>query len=446
MSFTLFFAGAEAPVSADFLFDEAVTAQCVSYYEWMKRRKSTNLREYFDTSTKLCVTPGVSKRMDLDWKAFCSKYQDFVLDNVDDIELALEVDSENCPHHERFELRIALSGLGRKLVVFPTDQAQLTFLENYTIGLTARSAKEIKWTGKSPVHLVNTTSAKLVTATSAQSATTYAWLSPRRYGEAWLFDGAKMVHYPSDQLGALERHRKDMAALDIDATKALAGDVETLQKLAVRSLQLWAERLARKQPDPPKLELVVGGFTAPSRPTAPDGSSSREVIPVFRAEDPDQGALGFSSAVLRECDSCYLAARCPRHTPGSPCGYEIPVRIENRDDWQRACQALLEMQYQRVTFGFFSEQVEGQPLKKGLGDEMDRFYRMLKETKELERTDLPDTHRGVLQQIFGSTLEAPALGETDGHEEGVEVVVEDGEILVPVDASDEEEEGLPEDD
>jgi hypothetical protein len=400
--FELFFGGADQPLSAEMLWNEGVTHQVVSFYEWVKRHgNDTELEDHFHPNIKLCVTPGVAKRPALNWATFIRQYSEFVLDNAERLSLALEIDNEHCPQKERLELRFLLSELGEKLVVFRTDDAQLPFLEHYRIGLNSQTARQIKsWAGKYKVHLVNSTSEKLILSTGAQSASTYAWLSPRRYGEAWVWDG-KLVHYPAAEIAALAGHRAAVEALEVSYEAAQAGDQEALLILAIRSLQRFSADVAAKAAKKPTPVPMVprdteGAAAHPSRAKA----QPVERIPVMASDEP----FKFSPVQLRSCDSCYLAGKCPKYEPSSSCGYEIPVEIKTRDDWKKACRALIELQYQRVTFSALAEQVDGAPQGERTGREMDRFMKMLRELQALEQNDVEEVRSGVLTEIFGATL------------------------------------------
>jgi hypothetical protein len=112
---------------------------------------------------------------------------------------------------------------------------------------------------------------------------------------------------------------------------------------------------------------------------------------------------------LRQCDSCSLAVLCPLFDSGSSCRYAIPVEIRTRDQLLGILQSLLEMQGQRVAFGFFSEQLQGGYPDANLSAELDRFMRMTQSVKDIQdnRDFLKVTvegraQSGVLRRLFGA--------------------------------------------
>jgi len=105
-------------------------------------------------------------------------------------------------------------------------------------------------------------------------------------------------------------------------------------------------------------------------------------------------------ASLRTCDTCYLSDVCPRFEAHASCAYALPVEIKTDAQWEAACQALLEIQFQRISFGHFAEQIEGGTITPRLGQEMDRFYKMLSTVKDLKAVPV-ETGEGVLSRIFG---------------------------------------------
>jgi hypothetical protein len=117
---------------------------------------------------------------------------------------------------------------------------------------------------------------------------------------------------------------------------------------------------------------------------------------------------------LRQCDTCSLAEVCPKFDHHSDCAFDIPVEIATREDWISACQVILDFQFQRVTFGHFSEQLEGGQITERVGKEMDRFMRLMKEVQALQHTQ-EQAEGGIftqrLLQITGQ-IEDVGDGET----------------------------------
>jgi hypothetical protein len=126
--------------------------------------------------------------------------------------------------------------------------------------------------------------------------------------------------------------------------------------------------------------------------------------------NPEETAvIKYQSNPLRQCDSCYLAARCPAFREHSDCGFKLPVEIRTKDQLQAILQAMLEMQASRVLFARFAEELEGQGLDPALSSEMDRLFSLVDKFKNI--SDTRDMMRievearggaGVLSRLFGN--------------------------------------------
>ena len=142
----------------------------------------------------------------------------------------------------------------------------------------------------------------------------------------------------------------------------------------------------------------------------PEGTGTIEVM-------SDVAVMG--NAPLRRCDTCSLAAVCSEFELGSTCKFSIPIEIRNRDQLMSVLHSLLEMQGQRVAFGFFSEQLQGGYPDANLSSELDRFMRMTQSVKDIQdnRDFLKVTvegraQAGVLARMFGAER-AEALRKVD---------------------------------
>lgn len=420
MSFTLYYGGAEQPLSAQILEDEGVSHVVVSFFEW-QRRNGGLLADVFSSNVQICLTPGVTKRNHLDWDKFVPAYMQFAEDNADRLALVLEIDNPACPPSWVETLRDQLNHFNGRLVVFPSSMSEATHISTHRIGVSSRTAKLFKELRGAPVHVVNTSSSKLILDCRAVSASTYSWLSPRRFGEAWIFD-QKLLHFSADRLGALGDHREAIERLEVDPMAALSGDTATLQVLAIRSLQVWATDLAHKLAKRPVLSVVDGARSHPANSVVQRVDfRSRSVVPVIDLDSLERPAeMVLSGVVLRQCDSCYLSSKCPRFAPASECSYRFPEKVSTPEERRQAAQVLIDMQFKRVTFGFFAEQVEGMPISDRQGREMDRYFKMLSELKTLDEETPKATTRGILSELFGigphGIVDAEALpeGDTDG--------------------------------
>ena len=240
--------------------------------------------------------------------------------------------------------------------------------------------------------------------------------------------------------------------LGVDYDAVMEDDVNAVGTLAIRSWMAWEDATLRAydpQPESDEEEFVSsesGDIVTipPETPTAPKpvskGSgitiqplekrheSDRVLLPVMGIEhivsmgtqtDSDQGeyievdpqetaVIRYQSGPLRQCDSCYLAARCPAFREHSECGYKLPVEIRSKDQLTAMLQAMIEMQASRVLFARFAEELEGQGLDPALSSEMDRLFSLIDKFKNI--SDTRDMMRieveargsaGVLSRLFG---------------------------------------------
>jgi hypothetical protein len=142
-----------------------------------------------------------------------------------------------------------------------------------------------------------------------------------------------------------------------------------------------------------------------SRTIEPDASGHDVVrdVPVIRS----------SSTSLRMCDTCFVAPNCPAFKPANSCAYNLPVEIKTKEQMKSLVNALVEMQGQRVAFAKFAEDLGGGYPDPNVGQEMDRFFKMLKTIKELEEskelmrvTVERQGAGGVLSAIFGDRAQS----------------------------------------
>jgi hypothetical protein len=108
------------------------------------------------------------------------------------------------------------------------------------------------------------------------------------------------------------------------------------------------------------------------------------------------------------CDTCFVAANCPAFKPQTTCSFNLPIKVETKEQLRSLLTAIVEMQGQRVAFARFSEELNGGYPDPNTGQEMDRLLKMVKTIKDLEDTSSfikmtveAKNGGGVLSQIFG---------------------------------------------
>lgn len=277
-----------------------------------------------------------------------------------------------------------------------------------------------------------------------------SWTSAIRYGETQVWDGHGLRRYPAQQKeSARKKHRADIQRLGLNPDLVIADDTTEVGMLAIRSWQAWESRAydPRKQPPkegsmsdltPHEITMtplsttgevgVPGGTSIAMTPPEKRHESERLLLPVMGLEtitsigqktpseqgesyeiDPEEvTVIRHTNSLLRQCDNCYLASKCPAYKEHSECGFSLPVEIRTKDQLQAALRALLEMQVSRVMFARFAEEMDGQGLDTGLSAEIDRMFNLVNKFKDI--SDTRDVIRmeveargsaGVLSRLFG---------------------------------------------
>jgi hypothetical protein len=259
-----------------------------------------------------------------------------------------------------------------------------------------------------------------------------AWLEAQRHGETQVWAGNKLHRYPNSQKAeARQRHFADIERLGIDPEKVADDDPKESTRLAVVSWQEWEDRHARRDnlvvlsssPTNGQPVNVVSNQAALARPPVQPRHDS--MLPTMALEPiqsrykdaegreviEETSSLVVRAESSRACDTCYLARNCPAFNPGHACAYAIPVEIRTKDQLQAAMRALVEMQAQRVLFARFAEELDGQGVDATVSSELERFFRVLKDMRDV--SDTRDVLRlemearagaGVLSRLFGADV------------------------------------------
>ena len=281
-----------------------------------------------------------------------------------------------------------------------------------------------------------------------------SWTSTLRYGETQIWDGHALRRYPAQQKESSRRkHRPDIIRLGIDFDAVMEDDVTAVGALAIRSWLAWEDHTnlgydPQEEGDeeefvnneegeiatiPPEThgggKPVSRGSSIATGPIEKRHEGERLLLPVMGIEhivsmgtqmpneqgevieiDPSETpVIRYQSNPLRQCDSCYLASRCPAFKEHSDCGFRLPIEIRTKDQLNAVLQAMIEMQASRVLFARFAEELEGQGLDPALSSEMDRLFSLIDKFKNI--SDTRDLMRievearggaGVLSRLFGS--------------------------------------------
>lgn len=293
-----------------------------------------------------------------------------------------------------------------------------------------------------------------------------SWTSVVRYGETQVWDGHGLRRYPAQQKdSSRKKHMADIKRLGVDYEAVSEDDVNEVSKLSILSWLAWEahtfgeEKIGAYDPlDDDELEeweepqsgsittiqgqyggvgKVDSGVPSPAIiPPSPRHEGSRILLPVMGLEtmvhtgadidfdqDEDEEAdrnpvnlVRSTGDVLRTCDNCYLALRCPAFQAHAECAYKLPVELRTKDQLHAVVRAIIEIQTGRVLFARFAEELEGQGMDPTLSAEMDRLFRLIEKSKDI--ADTRDMVRfemearggsGVLSRIFGAKVGEQAM-------------------------------------
>lgn len=429
----LYFAGCEQPIYLRQLADLGVKHVAISFYEWQRRHSSDDLYRHVPSDISVCITAGVAKKDDVNFKEFAEDYVEFCERNAEHA-LVYDMDAAHCPTPIRKSVRDRLAMLPNT-VMFAQEGETLTELahEFERVGINASTAKSIPPNElrrlQATLYGSNITDPKVLRINKFAATTSFAWMSGKRYGELWVFSRNKLHHYSADKLHrAVKAHWADIEGLGVDAGLCAANDHDALTAVAVKSLQVMASSFTKRPRDRQDGEAAAispnegGDKVVAVEPPHPAGlvlgggiERERSLLPGVVLDSQLAGALVTStSEMLRQCNSCNLSDVCAKYEANAACAYMFPVEIKTKDQWQSASQTLLELQYQRIMFASMAEQAEGGILTPRLGQEMDRFHKMLKDVKELEST--PDTSKGgALSRIFGAAPDGDLTPELENN-------------------------------
>lgn len=280
-----------------------------------------------------------------------------------------------------------------------------------------------------------------------------SWTSAIRYGETQVWDGHGLRRYPAQQKESSRRkHRSDIVRLGVDFDAVMEDDVNAVGTLAILSWKEWEASTFRAydpsdKDDEDEFGTSEEGEIIAITPETQSGvlveqrGSNIDIAPLRKRHDDervllpvmgldrivsvgsktmsDQGEaievnpeettiIRYQANTIRQCDSCYLASRCPAFQEHSECGYKLPVEVRTKDQLQAMMTALIEMQASRVLFARFAEELEGQGLDPALSAEMDRLFSLVDKFKNI--SDNRDMMRieveargnaGVLSRLFG---------------------------------------------
>lgn len=449
----IIYLGAEVPSNRVILEQAAAEAMGVSFWGLRQRglpkTRKYELTNYFPENVEIYVHGGMphgKSFTESEFEEFAADYEEFVAHNFDRIAGFTEVDHPELSPNFIDEQRITAWS------EIPDDKFWPVYTGNHLESLSVRylnvaipneqieESKELVHAQRynrqhgSTYHVLGAAKPEIINTFPAATTSTLAWLSPMMRGETIIWDGTKLVRYPKrmkEQARPRYKAVYDKAGLDFD--KIMADDATEISKLAVWSYQQLEKRTNRgdivtmsdEMLPPDNAESTPNEVTmrgAEMRKVLSRKPEEMTTLPVLGVElsrtiEPDESGhdvvrdvpvVRSSSTSLRMCDTCFLAQNCPAFKPANACAYNLPIELKTKEQMKSLVNALVEMQGQRVAFAKFAEDLNGGYPDPNVGQEMDRFFKMLKtikeldESKELMRVTVERQGAGgVLSAIFG---------------------------------------------
>lgn len=448
----LVFLGAEIPSNRTVLTEMGVTDVGVGFKGLSKRvhRTPEEMLANFPVDVAIHAHPGYTKGMtDAEHEVLAAQYDDFIAANSDRLASWVEYDAgprdwvlARRAHHDyddeffrpvwRSEFGMSdLTALSQMYahIVIPVDDAA-TVSDGMLSSLTRTYSAEFTVFGgleDGPYEFIYTT----------------AWTSGMRHGETIVWDG-ELKRFPKrmkDEVRA--RYRALYERVGLDGEKILEGKPKEVSKLAIWSLQQWEEHInsARLRSN---MRLVVTTSDGTEDPESgewpPEGVDSnvtpgrnlpargvgkrddRVPLPSVRTEvrtvastDDDGNVTVEDTSLLRTpgksarmCDTCFVAANCPKFAPSSECAFDFSPELRNREQMMSMLQTLAETQTERVFFSKYVEDLNGGYPDPTTGKEIDRLMGLVRDMKELEnnheflRVSVErQTSGGILSALFG---------------------------------------------
>jgi hypothetical protein len=418
----------------------------------LPKNKDYLLENYFQLDYSIYVYPGIPKGTSLDpadLAAFAAEYEDFIANNIDRLTTFNEI-SEVDPafvEHQRktawsqvppgkfqpvWDPKSGLKGLNLMVDTYLDIAIPGYAMEETQLAVVTRTHAR---TSGTRFHAIGCAKPDNLRQVSVETASTMSWLSPMMHGETIVWDGTKLVRYPKrmkDQARPRYRHVYTKAGIDVD--KILEDDPKEVCRLAVWSYVQFERKVNGMANDEGFLYDNSGEMeVVPNAETAvPDidnkGSQVRKLMPRDPAEIGNLPVFGYElntvveddgtikdvqtvqsqASSLRACDTCFVASNCPAFKPQSVCAFKLPIEVKTKDQLKSLINAIIEMQGQRVAFMRFAEEMNGGYADPNVSQEIDRLFKLIKTTKELDdsrefirMTVERQGSAGVLSSIFG---------------------------------------------
>lgn len=436
-SFSIFMAGAEAPIWHRPLFEGNARHIAISYLNLRPRLPKTKpwtLEARYPEPAEILVDSGgfgAGRRKNFDHDEHIAAYTDWVAENLDRITMVTEYDPEPMGYewieawrrdfwsqvpaakfvpiwHERhgvYELEKLCATYARVGVVKPERN-----IEAKLRALVAETGVKL--------HGVAITGPEDLRRMPFATVSSTSWISPTRYGDTQVWAGGRFHWYPAASGDvARRRHAVDFTAAGCDAEKIAEGDRSEVSKYTVWAWQQYESDMAAKRDlaasRPGEAQIVdirrfvdhTEGRGEPDdvvtqspgvpRTAALVKRDQKIAFPALRfgtqqvvnPQDGDPSTVvvpGFGESNLRRCNSCYLSAKCVAFTEDAECAYHMPIEIRTKEQLLASLTSLLEMQFARIAFSRAGEEADGGPADEIVSKEIGAYFRMVKAMKDIQ--------------------------------------------------------------
>jgi hypothetical protein len=454
--------GADVPSNRVLLATAGATHVGVSYWRLTKRglpkTKAYLLSNYFNEDVKIFVHAGIPKSEQLtraELEQFAADYEEFIANNIDRIDKFSELNHPSLSQEFIINQRKTCWAEVPPAKFLPvwdirTDRKGLNELASkyLDIGILGESVDNVTWLASETRQLKREHGTRFHAIACAKpdnlrsilfdTASTLAWLSPMTHGETIIWDGTRLVRYPKkmkEQARPRYRQVYEKAGLSLD--KIMEDDSQEVCRLAVWSYEQLEKQLnminnngsydenlytnSDDDDDDTSAETAVANADnkgVSMRKLEPRKPEEMGNLPVFgyelKTNIDEHGTIQELPVVqsqatsLRVCNTCFVASNCPAFKPDSVCAFKLPVEVKTKEQLKSLINAVIEMQGQRVAFMRFAEEMNGGYADPNVSQEIDRLFKLIKTTKELDdsrefirMTVERQGGAGVLSSIFG---------------------------------------------
>jgi len=458
----LIYLGAEVPSNRTLLETTSATHVGVSFWRLQKRglpAKGYLLKNYFNKDFQIHVHPGIPKDTQLDrveLEVFAAEYEEFIAHNIDRLYTFNEINADwidqSFVEEQRRTVWAEVPPAKFQPIWSPaTGLAALNLLVDEYLDIAlpgdaletetqlATVTRTHARLNGTRYHVLGSARPDNLRQVAVETASTQSWLSPMINGETIVWDGTKLNRYPKrmkEQARARYRNVYLKAGLDVD--KIMEDDAQEVCRLAVWSYQQFESRVNGVTNNEflyDNNDELVLGENAENTPSHIDnkGVQTRKLLPREEHEMGNLPVFGYDvstvveddgtikdvqtvqsqSTSLRSCDTCFVASNCPAFKPQSVCAFKLPIEIKTKDQLKALINSVIEMQGQRVAFMRFAEEMSGGYADPNVSQEIDRLFKLIKTTKELDdsrefirMTVERQGSAGVLSSIFGDKAQA----------------------------------------